>query len=74
MTLTDEDGAVKVSGISPATKALAPGASLAYKFRLAVRTTARAGIDTVGIRSAATQSSQPVAVALGDHWGALEWD
>ncbi|MET9902388.1 hypothetical protein [Streptomyces sp. NPDC006446] len=74
LTLVNKNGAVKATGITPATRALAPGASVTYTFRLAVRTTATPGIDTVGIRATATYGSQPVAVALGDYWGVLDWD
>ncbi|MEY2244242.1 hypothetical protein [Streptomyces sp. BF23-18] len=73
LTLVDKDG-VQATGISPAGKALAPGKTVTYKFRLAVRTTAMSGLDLVGIRVTTVEGSQAIATTTGDYWGQPNWD
>ncbi|MEV6021214.1 MULTISPECIES: hypothetical protein [unclassified Streptomyces] len=73
LTLVDKNG-VHATGISPAGKALAPGKTATYKFRLAVRTTALSGLNEVGVRVTTVQGSQAIATTVGDYWGQLDWD
>ncbi|MFB7241775.1 hypothetical protein ACFCYX_04775 [Streptomyces populi] len=74
LTLVNKGGRAVATGISPATKALAPGKTVTYKFRLAVRTTAVSGLNQVGLIVDTREGSQVIATSLADYWGSPNWD